>query len=148
MGRIEGAGLGKAGWGALVGITGLYFGLKLELALRFWTRPETASTMLLGGLLQLMSLGIVVLAMFGIDGLNQGFERMGVKGGLEKIGKMSLQFYLLHNSVASVLEPASWPWWGKVATLYAATYGLAWILWRATGGISLPLARGSGGKKE
>ena len=140
LGRSGKGNLPKAAWGVLLAVMALYFALKLELSLRVWTRPETASTLQLGGWLQLMAMAIVVLTVLQLDSLNGGLERLGFRTGLEKIGTMSLQFYLLHQSLACVLETMRGPWWGKVATLYVATYGLAWILWRATVGI--------GGRKQ
>ena len=132
LARSGGMDLGKSGWVALIGVAGLYFGLKLELALRIWTRPETASTMLLGGALQMVALGMVVLTLFELESVNRGLERVGLKGAMEKIGKMSLQFYLLHQSLAWVLESKVWPWGWKVMGLYVGTYGMAWVLWKVT----------------
>jgi len=134
LGRSGKGNLPKAGWGVLLAVMALYFALKLELALRVWTGPETASTLLLGGWLQLMAIAIVVLTVLQTDSLNGGLERLGLRVGLEKIGTMSLQFYLLHQSLASVMETMRGPWWGKVTGLYVATYALAWVLWKLTSG--------------
>lgn len=128
---------GGMGWWGLSVITMMYFGLKLELALRIWTTPERAPTMLLGGLLQMMALGMVVLTMGNLTSLNGVLERVGLKSGLEVVGKMSLQFYLLHQSLAWVLEGKLWPWGLKVIGLYVSTFALAWILWKATSLLSV-----------
>ena len=132
LGRSGKGNLPTAAWGVLLTVMVLYFALKLELALRVWTRPETASTLLLGGWLQLMAMAIVVLTVWQLDSLNGGLERLGLRAGLEKIGTMSLQFYLLHQSLACALETMRGPWWGKVMGLYVGTYGMAWVLWKLT----------------
>ncbi len=93
------------------GLFVVYVVLKFELALRIVSTPDTLSSALLAGMLQLLALAVVMILIRQLELLNACLTRVHLKRPLEWIGKCSLQLYLLHLLVLELVKdwPLSWP---------------------------------------
>ncbi len=93
------------------GLVVAYLVLKFELALRIFSTPDTLSSTLLAGILQLLALAVVMLLIRKLELFNSVLTGIHLKRPLEWIGKLSLQLYLLHTVVLDWVKdwPLSWP---------------------------------------
>lgn len=105
-----------------------YLAVKFELTFRFLTSPKTVSSASLGGLTQLLGLGLALTLLAGTHSFNELIGVIHIRRGLEWIGRLSLQIYLLHMSVAGWVEHWQGPWVIRVALVFGGTLAVSWIL--------------------
>jgi peptidoglycan/LPS O-acetylase OafA/YrhL len=118
LASCTGAELARGGWKISplkttivgVGLLAVYLVLKFELALRLVSTPVAWSSILLGGMLQLIALALVVALILQLESFNAILTMLRIRRLLEWIGKASLQLYLLHVVVLSLVKEWPIPW--------------------------------------
>ena len=122
-------------WKVAIGGGGLvvaYLLLKFELALRIFSTPNSVSSTLIAGMLQLIALAVVVGLVRKIEAFNVLLSWMHLKRPLEWIGKISLQLYLVHIVVLGWVKDLPLLWPVRLVLVFvlslALSAGLLWLV--------------------
>ena len=108
-------------WTAVLVLVLVYGAVKCETALRNFTTPAAVPTLVLGGVLQILSLGMVGLLVAGVEKVNELLELFRIKKILDWVGKMSLQVYVLHGLFIGSLAGLPVFWGLKIGLFFILT---------------------------
>lgn len=115
-------------WPAVLLLLLVYGAVKGETALRIFTTPASVPTLVLGGVLQILSLGLVGLLVAGVEKVNELLELLRLREVLAWVGKRSLQVYVLHGLFIGWLAALPIFWSLKVGLFFILTLMVSWVV--------------------
>lgn len=115
-------------WPTVLLLVLVYGVVKCETALRIFTTPASVPTLVLGGVLQILSLGLVGLLVAGVEKVNELLELLRLREVLGWVGKRSLQVYVLHGLLIGWLAATPIFWGLKVGLFFILTLMVSWVV--------------------